>query len=227
MVAYSSILPPNSLGDLISPIADLSETEFSALNAAVSTKRSFSLKKEEIERLRNELPQAAARNLTFLLTALSFLYGHLLRLTEAGMQYDEAVKATAEELESDAKWGSKKTIATDRLALLFKQDVHQQLRKIQRLQSGFLPNALGFATFIDVRPDFGDNLNSPQLRAYVPIIQFRITTDSQSPEQKSIVFQMSESALSDLRKAITHAETKLDILKEKSKIGPEILRDDQ
>ena len=56
MAAYSSIIPPNSLGELVRPIVEMSDAEFVALNTAVSGPRSFSLKKEDVERLRNQLP---------------------------------------------------------------------------------------------------------------------------------------------------------------------------
>ena len=111
MAAYSSIIPPNSLGELVRPIVEMSDAEFVALNTAVSGPRSFSLKKEDVERLRNQLPASAAKNLTFLLTGLSFLYSHLARQIEGGMPYADAVQATVDELEDEAHWGDKNSRA--------------------------------------------------------------------------------------------------------------------
>jgi len=224
MVAYSSILPPNSLGELIRPIADISASEFETLNSAVTGSRSFSLKKDEIERLRNQLPQAAAKNLTFLLTALSFIFSHISRLTEAGMPYGEAINDTVDELNGDANWGEKKAQVIERFTILFRPEIHQRLRKIQRLQTGFLPNALGFGSFVDVRPDFGDTPEVTRVQGYLPIVQFRITTDSSVPDEKTFVFQLDESMLSDLKKTIERAESKILVLKEKSTIGTQILK---
>jgi hypothetical protein len=223
MAAYSSILPPNSLGELIRPIVELSDSEFSALTSAVSGPRSFSLKKQEIERLRNLLPPPAAKNLTFLLTALSFLYAHISRQTDAGMSYDDSISATVQEIEADSGWGETNAkigkIAIERFAILFRPQTHQHLQKIQRLQTGFLPNALGFASFVDLRPDFGDNPDTVQLQGYIPLVQFRVTTDSSVAEQKTFVFQLNEESLADLKKAITRAEDKLKTLKERSPLA--------
>ncbi len=138
------------------------------------------------------------------------------------MPYADAVRATVEELDQEAKWGDKKKDARDRFLLLFRPQVHQRPRKIQRLQSGFLPNALGFASFVDLRPDFGDTAEITQVQGYVPVVQLRITTDSS--EQKTFVFQVSEEMLADLKKTIERAETKLATLKEKSPVSAHILK---
>lgn len=224
MAAYSSILPPNSLGELLRSAIDMSVPEFEVLNSAVTGSRSFSLRKDEIERLRKQLPPAAANNLTFLLTALSFLYSHVARQLEAGMTYTDAISATVDELDKQANWGAKRKDAIERFSILFRPQTHQRLRKIQRLQSGFLPNALGFASFVDLRPDFGDKPDALQLQGYVPLVQFRITTDSTIAEDKTLVFQLNEESLSDLRKAVERAEEKLSTLKDKSPIAGQILK---
>jgi hypothetical protein len=229
MVAYSSILPPHSLGELIRPIVEMSEAEFSDLNAAVSGPRSFSIKKEEIDTLRNKLPPAAAKNLTFLITSLSFLYSHLVRQTEAGMTYADAVSATVDEIQKDSSWGKigekDREIAIERFSVLFRPQSHQHLRKIQRLQSGFLPNALGFASFVDLRPDFGDSTETIQLQGYVPLVQFRVTTDSNVADEKTFVFQLNEESLSDLKKAVERAQQKLSNLQDKFPFAAQIIRE--
>jgi hypothetical protein len=228
MVAYSSILPPNSLGELIRPIVEMSAGNFDVLSAAVSGPRSFSLKKDEIEKLRSQLPPSAAKNLTFLLTSLSFLYSHIARQVDAGMPYVDAITATVEELQEDTGWGekieAKRKSAVERFSKLFRPDIHQRLRKIQRLQTGFLPNALGFASFVDLRPDFGDAPDVIQLHGYVPLVQFRVTTDSSVAEEKTIVFQLNEETLADLKKAVERAEGKLSTLKQKSPLAAQIVK---
>jgi bifunctional N-acetylglucosamine-1-phosphate-uridyltransferase/glucosamine-1-phosphate-acetyltransferase GlmU-like protein len=82
------------------------------------------------------------------------LYSHINQLVESGMPYQEAITATTDELDEAAEWGAKKKQVRERLAaLLENKDAHQRFRKIQRLQSGFIPNAVGFSTFVDLRPD--------------------------------------------------------------------------
>jgi hypothetical protein len=221
MAAYSAIVPPASLGEALRPLEELSEVEFSALTTAVAGPRSFSLSKDDLGTLRNQLGTHAA-NLTFLLAALAFLYSHVERLVESGMPYAEAIRATTDELASDAQWGPKKGEVQNRLALILKnKDVHQRFRKIQRLQAGFIPNAIGFSTFVDLRPDFGDG-EELNLKGYLPIVQFRVTTDSNSPETRRLVFQMSEDALAE--KTVERAEKKLALLKEQPAIALQFVK---
>jgi hypothetical protein len=223
MVAYSSILPPASLGTLLSTIEILSEDEFAHLLAATSGPRSFSLKKDEIERLRNQLPPEAGKNVTFLISALSFVYSHVVRLTESQMPYRDAISAVVDELAEDARWHDSDKV-TNRLAALLDPKVHASHRKIQRLQSGFLPNAVGFSTFVDLRPDFGTS-EELELTAYVPIVQVRISTDAERPAEHRIIFQMNESSLAELKKALERAEKKISLLRNKSGVASEIVKE--
>jgi hypothetical protein len=186
MAGHVHIIPPATLGEALRPLGDLAESEFSALMAALSGPRSFSLSKDELESLRTRVPTQTA-NLTFLLGALSYLYSQIARVVESGMPFDETVRATVDDLDKDADWGQKKDGVRDRLAAILQpKETHQRFRKIQRLQSGSIPNATGFVSFVDLRPDFGDG-DELSLKGYIPVIQFRINTDS--TEAKRLVFQ--------------------------------------
>jgi hypothetical protein len=77
------------------------------------------------------------------------------------------------------------------------------------LQSGFIPNAIGFSSFVDLRPDFGDGEEISGINGYLPIIQLRITTDSANPQEKQVVLQVNEEALKELHKALKRAESKI------------------
>jgi len=128
------------------------------------------------------------------------------------MPYANIIDETVEELDRQAKWKEKKDEVKDRFAQLFDPQIHQVARKLQRLQAGFVPSAIGFSTFVDLRPVFDDG---PELDigGYLPIIQFRITTDSNIPSEKQLVFQLSESALVEFRKALDRMDEKLALLK--------------
>jgi hypothetical protein len=212
MAVFSAIMPPATLGEAIRTLRDLSVFEFESLVAAVSGPRSFSLSKEQLEALRSQIPAHAPR-LNYLLAALTFLYNQVTHAVESGMPYADAISAATDELEKEAEWGPKKGEVRSRLELLLQsKESHTHFRKIQRLQSGFLPNAVGFSTFVDLRPDFGEGENVV-LKGYLPVIQFRVTTDSSSPDLKRLVFQMSEDALIELRRAVDRAEEKLAALR--------------
>jgi hypothetical protein len=180
------------------------------------------LPKEDLEGLRNQIPSHAA-NVTFFVAALSFVYSHIARLIEAGMSYSDAVASTVAELEKEATWGDRKAVVQGRFLKLFSPEIHQRARKLQRLQSGFIPNAIGFSTLVDLRPDFGEGPDLV-LNGYLPVIQFRVTTDSNNPPDKRLVFQVNENALGEMRKALERAEQKLATLKRQSILASQIVK---
>jgi hypothetical protein len=223
MATYIPVIPPASLGQALRPLCDLSDDEFSALMGAVSGPRSFSLPKEDLDLLRSKIPALAA-NVRFLLAALSFLNSHIARVLESGMLFSDAIRAAVDDLDKDADWQESKDKVRSRLALLLQPtERHKRFEKVQKLQSGFIPNALSFATFIDLRPDFGDG-EELSLHGYLPVIQFRINTDSPGPEGKRLICQMSEDALIELKKVIERAESKLAMLRKQSVLAPQIIK---
>jgi hypothetical protein len=223
MATYSPIIAPTSVWQAVRPLGDLSTAEFNALVSAVSGPRSFSLSKEELEALRNQISVRSV-NPTFLLAALGFLSSHVARLVESGVPYADAITAMTDELEAEAKWGEKKDEVRKRFgAILQTNEVNQRFRKVQRLQLGFMPNAVGFSTFVDLRPDFGDG-EGMDIKGYVPVIQFRVTTDSSNPEEKRLIFQMNEESLVELRKTVDRTEAKLKALKEQPAIALQLIK---
>jgi hypothetical protein len=185
MAAYSPILPPSSLGEALGPLKGLSPADFSALKKAVSGLRSFSLSKDEREAFRGRV-SARNVNLTYLLPALSFIYAHISRLVDSGMPYAEAVSSLVEELDKEAKWGEKKDDVKDKLCILLNPDIHQRFRKIRRLQSGFLPNALA------LQPWLICGLTSETAKTWLSRVIFRLSNfeSAQTPAipKKSVSF---------------------------------------
>jgi hypothetical protein len=62
------------------------------------------------------------------------------------------------------------------------------------------------------------------VKGYLPVIQFRVSTDASSPEGRRLVFQMSEDALTELKKAIARAEAKLSALKKEPAIALRLIK---
>jgi hypothetical protein len=223
MSAYSSFLPPSSLSDVVESLESLSDSEFAEIRSAISGPHSFSLSKDEITALSKKV-SVPATTLPYLLGALSFLYSHVAQLMDSGMQFPEALSQTVENLAENEDWKEKREKIQQRLSsILIKQDAHQRFRKIQRLQSGFIPNATGFASFVDLRPDFGEGDNLT-FKGFVPIVQFRISTDAISPDGRRHVFQLGEQAFVELRKAVDRAEAKLKAIKEEASITSHIIK---
>jgi hypothetical protein len=147
-----------------------------------------------------------------LLAALSYLTSQAERFEETGQPFDSIFPSVVDDLDRDANWGSAKEVASKRLKEIFdKRDAYKRLKKLVRLRSGFLPNATGFSTFVDVRPNFDGN--PKQVVDLVPMVQVRIATDSKLDTQREFVFQLSEDALKLLKEAVSSVEDKIQILK--------------
>jgi hypothetical protein len=96
--------------------------------------------------------------------------------------------------------------------LLARKKNHERHKKIQRLQVGFIPNAIGFSTFLDLRPDF--NEGKPEtIQGFLPVMQLRISTDADNPAMRRLVMQLDEEGLAEMKKAIDRLIEKLDLLK--------------
>jgi hypothetical protein len=199
----------------------MSEQEFATLLASISGPRSFSLSSDQIEDLQTKLPSQAAQ-LTFVLAALSYVSAHVSRMVDSGVLYKEAISSLVEELDKDANWGPQKQQIIGRFSSLLHSELHKRYRKLKRLQSGFVPNAVAFSTLVDLRPDFGDGPEL-SLKGFVTILQMRVTTDASDPNDKRIVFQLSETALGEMKKAIDRAESKLALIKKDPTINLQII----
>lgn len=202
------MIPPASIGEALVPILRLPSEQFNQFLVAVTGPKSFDLPKEDIADLVKKLPTLRA-TLPFALGALTFLYTNLVRAeSEEPAPLDPSVVQEILEDISE-KIGDAKAEAAERLsALLSKRDAHEHYRKLRRLQSGFLPNATGFSSFVDLRPDYAEEGDDLSISGYVPMIQFRISTDAPG-DARRMVFQMTETALAQLKEAIERAESKL------------------
>lgn len=204
MSSVSNYLPPSSLEEALTPLADLSPEQFDLLLRGISGPRSFSLGKADMEALQREIP-ALARLLPYTLQALAFLYGPTVSLTQGDLPTLEAVKVvTSQFLGSD--------VVDDHLLkrfadLLQPRETHRTFRKHERLRKGFVPHAIAFSTLVDLRPDFADQDDELNVLALLPTIQLRITLDTDSSQP--FVCQLTVDALAELKLTIDRLEKKL------------------
>jgi hypothetical protein len=212
MSTLFTVTPPSSIGEAVLPLGRMPEAEFRSLLESVSGPRSFSLSKEKLDNLRKRTPSVAA-GLTYLLGVLAFLFSQVDRVVELGESFDSAISQLVEEVKASTRGGDDYGLLRDRLAaILTRTDKHKRFRKIQRLQSGFIPNAVGFSSFVDLRPDYGDS-EVLDLRGFIKVVQFRVNTDADNPDQRRVVFQLNEDTLGELKKAVDRASKKLALLK--------------
>lgn len=216
------ITPPLTIGEAVVPIVRMTDDEFKIFVEAISGPKSFSLSKEQLDDLESKV-HSSGPALTYLLSVLAFLYSQIDRVLDLGEEFSSSISKLVEELDATAKWGDQHSTAIVRLsAVLERKETHKRFRKVQRLQSGFIPNGVGFSSFVDLRPDFGEG-DTPLLKGYIRMIQMRVTTDSDTPEHRRFVFQLTEAGLSELKKAVERLELKLAELKKDNSIAPRII----
>ncbi|WP_152278770.1 hypothetical protein [Methylorubrum populi] len=196
------------------PLASLTEADFEAIGGLVHSTRSFSPKKEEIE-IVGERTGLGSSSVEYLFITLSFLYDHVGTAISSGMGYEEAISATVEDLSASTSWSeSEKDLLRGRLgALLQPSNIHRDFRKVERIRAGFQPHAVGFSSIVGLRPKFSDDeAGELTIEGLVPAIEFRITTDAK--DNKNHVFQLTEEALSEMKKAIDRLERKVSAVKQ-------------
>jgi hypothetical protein len=224
MTSLPVITPPTSLGEAVVPVAALSDADFEVLLSATSSHRSFSLNNAQIEALKKQLP-ILENNLPYVLSSLSFLYSKLDSVRSTSHDMHEVVSALLDELDlSDEQ--SVIEILAGRLQLLLQENpAYSRFKKVQRLRAGLLPNATGFRTMLDLRPDFGDKKDMFEFQGLVKIIQFRVTTDAQDPAMREIVFQLDEDALTELLNTVDRLKNKLSAIDEVNQISSQLIRE--
>jgi hypothetical protein len=99
------------------------------------------------------------------------------------------------------------SVAPKMVLLLGQTAAADEVSKLVRLETGFLPHAIGFSSFVDLRPDFTDD--RAEIRQFVTVIQFRITTQNANGEEATHTFQLTSEALHQLGEAVEDTQAKL------------------
>lgn len=210
-MALSSIRRPASVGEALRPVALASERDIAALIGAISGPRSFELTNQELDALRPQI-SIPRTELTYALAYLAVLYSHVHELVESGTPYPDAVAATVHDLD-DLSEEEKNALQPRLTGLLAARPTHELSQKISRLRAGFIPNAVGFSTLVDLRPNFEGEGDNMRVTGYLLTTQFRVMTDAASALQRRLVFQVTEEGLTEMRNAIDRAECKLRALR--------------
>ena len=204
------IFPGTSFEEIVAQIASLSEPEFNALRDDVAGEAAFDVSKKRCDRLAKVL-RSSPETVALLISVISILFDRVSALPP-GASAREAIEQFVNGFDDEAGLGvNEKTMLASRLfELTASKPAIEAWTKIRQLKVGFLDNAKRFATFVDLRPNFTPKYEG--IRGYVPMIQFRITTDSDDPSREELVFQVDEEALADLKSAIESVELKLSAL---------------
>jgi hypothetical protein len=212
------ITPPSSFDEALTLLVALGGDEFLELSRAISGPQSFSLSSSQLKDLQSKIT-AISDYLPVLLGALSFVYNTTSKLRDSGKSVEDIVAQLVAELDLNKMTPVQVDLMRERLEALLKPNPgYARFRKIRGLQDGFLPNAISFRSMVDLRPDFGDG-DAPSYQGLLKIVQFRVRTDSNNPELKEFVFQLSEEALEELGKSVTRAREKLAALQREASLS--------
>ena len=217
------LFAPFSIDEALKELASFSESEFQHLLSETRGPRGFDSELERAKVLAGQLSREVDV-IGFLLTILDFLYSE----TRKGAR-DEAKsrRIVTELLSSVLSQGQKeqpdfKSKLGERLFLLLSYNESvEHFTKLRRLRSGFLKNATGFSSFVDLRPNIDEDRAS--IAEYLPLIQFRITTDTDS-DDVDYVFQLDARALDKLEEAVKDIKKKLALLQVDPSLSPRIVK---
>ncbi len=210
------LFPLATLEDVVVEIGNLPHEVYQKLRQHISSEFAFDDHPERIQLLARDMNTSTDDALT-ILQAVEILYERV-QLFPPEAERRGAISDFVGEFESDSVVGNREAII-DRLdELTVRSDAAERNKKIRRLENGFLATAQRFSSFVDLRPDFTESRDA--IRGYVPVIQFRVETNSDKPLQQEMVFQLNEFGLERLRAAVDDANIKLDRLRAQQFASP-------
>lgn len=215
MAVNASILPPSSLYDALTPLAEMSDSEFGLLRGAIVGEKSFSLGQEEVQSLSATL-RLSEVSLSFLVGAIAFLYEQIEKSPFANTDRTGTISSIIQEITEDIEPNLLDQEKISNLnarvqVLLAHSDSHDKFNKFKRLSEGFLPTAQSFSTFLDLRPVM--NKQRTEIDGYLPIIQLNISTNSQKESDRSFTIQMTLRNLDKLKTCIEDVEKKIELIR--------------
>ena len=203
-----ALVPPHP-AEILLPLVDLDEPKFQQLLKATRQQDAFGVLNNRDETLSKEIGVEAS-TLYYLLPLLGSLYQGT-RTIESNQErrsaLDSFLKAYLGEVDDPNSNAARDKLLRRLTILLERNPEADRALKTQRLKAGFVPNATGFSTLVDLRPDFDEKRVS--IQALLPVVQLRITTDSEIGFEKRLIVQLSTEMLSSLRLALDDVEKKI------------------
>lgn len=199
----------------------MDQDSFSFLLKEVKGESAFQISDERCSSLKGHLGFTDNSVVKGFLLTLEFFYD---RVRDFGGATEEPTKALEFFLE---RTGIDKLLGKDEesrkfgfdrlLEIVEKNPFVENQHKRKWLRTGLLDNAISFASFIDLRPNFNEERSLVQ--EYIPIVIFNIELEPPLGEDKSFVFQLSENALGKLKEALNDVEKKLATLRKDEKLS--------
>ena len=210
-------VPPQSPDAVLLEFDALDQAKLLSLGAELRSSEAFTISAKRCERIGEVLRMQPTR-VAELLQMLKGLYDYRHGKPGAHEIGDRSIRAILSTLDHLPLMQPTLDRIAGKLENLIKRDpTLDRATKLERLRAGLVKNAVGFSSMVDLRPDFPEDRSS--IRSLLPVIQMRITTDAQSPAERTFVFQMNRTVLEELRKALADIDVKLSCIEQDGVIG--------
>ncbi len=215
MVLHSyGLVPPSSFEGLFAPIAAASEEQFANFLAAVNSRKGFRDEDKRCDEL-SKILDISSSDVGILLNVLRGIYIRFRSLEKRGASFDDLFGSFVKEglgqdkVELETPDNSNQLVV--RLSKLFqKSESLDEAEKLNRLRKGFLDGAVTFSSFVDLRPNYTDDRK--KIVGYLPIVQLRISTDSDDASKQNTVFHLDSKAIDELAETIEDIKLKMKAL---------------
>lgn len=195
---------------LLQKMAALDDSRFKILCDDVAGDEAFDHTPARCERLANVLSLKESEVRRFLIY-LSNLYS-VVHYPDTPVLDDEqvlfAIATLLDQFEELARNKLSSGLAFRLLPLLRSNKGADWQIKQDLTAQGFLPNAVGFETIVDMRPIF--SLSRDKIEKFITVTQLRISTNGDS--ENEIIMQLDANALAKLKIAIETLERKLRVI---------------
>ena len=149
MPAHTRLFPPLTVKEILEEVGSLTDKEFDVLAEETCTSAAFDSSKERCDSLSKKIGRDPAL-LSYILDILDFLYKEIRRKSNDA----STIRILLEELTASLGLSDDAQKITNRLNKLLSHNENVERReKIGRLKRGFISNAVGFSSFVDLRPD--------------------------------------------------------------------------
>lgn len=209
MSKLPSLFPTISFEEAVSEVASLSPEAYQIFKRAIYSESAFDDNLERMASLSKEMG-VAPEDVAMILQATAILYERVQALP-SGVEAAPVLLRFVDEFDEEVEVNAKHTLVERLSELTLRNEAAELNKKIHRLQSGFLDSAKSFSTFVDLRPDFNEKRDT--IRGFIPMIQFKIATNSDNPHFQELIFQVDEFGLSRMKEALDDAQAKLAALK--------------
>jgi hypothetical protein len=227
MMAPRNVLAPVTIADMLTMTMELSGEQFDVLEKDIRSPEAFEATDGRSARLAKILGLDQEK-VGYLLSFLGFVY-HRLQ-DEGGLEKAGGLEALFPAIafepdngQSEADHSVSVGRLRKRLSRIAEFNEYAELRtKVDRLKDGFLPNAVAFSSFVDLRPVFDEDRES--YKGFVLTTQLRISTEQVDKAQgASFVVQLTPQAIYKLADAVADAKKKLALLQSDDFLAPRIM----